>query len=128
MDIVAEAELLEEALDIIAKHGYSVKKLDEAETETMNPNASAVTFRDTDFTKVCEKYLASSFFAMLAREKSLEFAINAFLNDIKQFVGHGISEKYYRNISARLRTSKTAADAMFKISNAMLAGGGHAVV
>ena len=128
MDIVAEAELLEEALDVIAKHGYNVKKLDEAETETMNPKASSVSFRDTDFTKVCERYLAGSFFTLLAREKGLQFAIDAFLNDIKKFVGHGISEKYFRNISARLSTCKTPTDAMFKISNAMLAGGGHAVV
>lgn len=117
MDIVQEAELLEEALDVIRKNGYNVKKLNED-----------VAFRDTDFTKVCEKYLSGSFFAILAKQKSLAYAINMFLDELAPFVGHGISKAYFAKFTDRIKKSKSASDAMFKISNAMLAGGGHALV
>lgn len=82
-------------------------------------------FGDTDgttFSNICKKYITDSYFVTVVAKKGLKGAIEEVLAEMQDAIGHGIGDKYFKTFSARLRQSKTAMDAMFKLTNAMMAG------
>ena len=137
-DVVLEAEQLEKALRIIEAHGYTpiskkakideaIKIAREAGYKVSRINERFGNEEGTTFTKICEKYVSGGYFFQLAKEKNLAEAISQYLEDVKPYIGHGISQKYYDSMAARIVKCKSKESALFIISNAMLAGQGMAL-
>ena len=78
----------------------------------------------TTFTGICEKYLKDDYITTLVKEIGLEAAKEEFLADVREYIGHGISETYYRTFAARIRNQSLFA-MIYSISNAMHAGQGN---
>ena len=78
----------------------------------------------TTFTSICEKYLADDYITALVKEIGLEAAKEEFLADVREYIGHGISETYYKTFAARIR-NQSLISMIYSISNAMHAGQGN---
>ena len=76
----------------------------------------------TTFTNICQDYVSGGKFFALVAQLGLQGAIEKVLADIKTAVGQGIGDRYYNIFATRLRQSKSSTDALYKITNAMLAG------
>ena len=137
-DVVLEAEQLEAALRIIEAHGYTPiskkEKIDEAIKIARDAGYKVKKIDErfgneegTTFTKICEKYVSGGYFFQLVKEKNLADAIEQYLEDVKPYIGKGISQKYYNSMEARIVKCKSKESALFIISNAMLAGQGMAL-
>lgn len=137
-DVVLEAEQLEAALRIIEAHGYTPiskkEKIDEAIKTARDAGYKVKKIDErfgnkegTTFTKICEKYVSGGYFFQLVKEKNLADAIEQYLEDVKPYIGKGISQKYYNSMEARIVKCKSKESALFIISNAMLAGQGMAL-
>ena len=76
----------------------------------------------TTFTNICQEYVSGGKFFAIVAQVGLQGAIEKVLADVKTAVGQGIGDKYYNTFATRLRQAKSPTDALYKITNAMLAG------
>ena len=76
----------------------------------------------TTFTSICQEYVSGGKFFAIVAQLGLQGAIEKVLADVKTAVGKGIGDKYYNTFATRLRQANSPTDALYKITNAMLAG------
>lgn len=108
-------------------------KLDEAKTIAEEAGYKVIkkggfgTAEGTLFTSICEKYINKAYFVTLAARIGLKAAIAEFLEEVRKCIGKGVSAEYYNKFAIRMKACNSETDALFTISNAMLAGQGMAL-
>ena len=108
-------------------------KLDEAKTIAEEAGYKVIkkggfgTAEGTLFTSICEKYINKAYFVTLAARIGLKAAIAEFLEEVRKCIGTGVSAEYYNKFAIRMKACNSETDALFTISNAMLAGQGMAL-
>lgn len=97
-----------EAIELVQNAGYKVlNELTSAEIDAvpLDEPASdrAIANGKTKLGKICKYYTTDGYFAKLIDSVGFATAKTQLLADVKQFVGHGISDRYYRSFEKRIK-------------------------
>ena len=79
----------------------------------------------TALSSICTKYITDSYYEKLAKVAGTNAADAEFLSDLKEIIGHGVSEMKYKQIQMRLAQKKSITDKMLYIAGLMHSGEGR---
>lgn len=113
---------VEQAKRIAEKYGFNVKPINEGYGDA----------EGTDLSKVIEDFITGKTATGISKAetifrttKSVETVKAEFLDSIKPFVGHGISEKKYNEITTILKKQKTFMNVLIYITGLMQSAQGN---